>query len=73
MPKTILLAGTTGLMGSAVLPLFLANIRVGKVIALVRRPLATEHPKLEQWAGEDLLEAFQPVAVDAVICCLGTR
>lgn len=72
MPKTILLAGATGLVGSAVLPLLLEDARVGQVIALVRRPLPLTHPKLEQWAGEDLLEALRPVPVDAVICCLGT-
>lgn len=72
MPKTILLAGATGLVGSAVLPLLLEDARVGQVIAVVRRPLALEHPKLVQWAGEDLLEALRPVPVDAVICCLGT-
>lgn len=72
MPKTILLAGATGLVGSAVLPLLLADERVGKAVALVRRPLNLVHPKLEQWAGEDLLDALRPEAVDAVICCLGT-
>lgn len=72
MPKTILLAGATGLVGSACLPLLLADARVGKVVALVRRPLAISHQKLEQWADENLLEALRPAAVDAVICCLGT-
>lgn len=72
MSKIILLAGATGLVGSAVLPLLLADERVDKVIALVRRPLATEHPKLEQWVDEDLRDALKPVSVDAVICCLGT-
>lgn len=71
-PKTILLAGATGLVGSAVLPLLLADARAGKVIALVRRPLSVQHAKLEQWVGEDLLDALKPVAVDAVICCTGT-
>ncbi|HRO40273.1 MAG TPA: NAD(P)H-binding protein [Flavobacteriales bacterium] len=72
MSKTILLAGATGLVGGAVLPLLLADAHVGKVVALVRRPLAMEHLKLEQWVDEDLLDALRPVAVDAVICCLGT-
>ncbi|MBP8824069.1 MAG: NAD(P)H-binding protein [Flavobacteriales bacterium] len=72
MSTTILLAGATGLVGSAVLPLLLADARVGKVVALVRRPLSTEHIKLEQWVGQDLQDALKPTPVDAVICCLGT-
>ncbi|MBZ0207503.1 MAG: NAD(P)H-binding protein [Flavobacteriales bacterium] len=72
MSKTILLAGATGLVGSACLPLLLADERVGKVIALVRRPLTITHPKLEQWVGDDLQEELKPAKVDAVICCLGT-
>ena len=72
MSKTILLAGATGLVGSACLPLLLADQRVGKVIALLRRPLTTNNAKLEQWVGDDLQEELQPAKVDAVICCLGT-
>lgn len=71
MKKTILLAGATGLTGSACLPLLLADERVGKVITLARRPLP-EHGKLEQWVDGDLLHALRPRPVDAVICCLGT-
>lgn len=71
MKKTILLAGATGLVGSACLPLLLADERVAKVIALVRRPLSV-HAKLEQWVDADLLKALRPQPVDAVICCLGT-
>lgn len=72
MPKTILLAGATGLVGSAVLPLLLADARVGRVVALVRKPLPQAHPKLEQWLGDDLLAVLGPVPVDAVMCCTGT-
>lgn len=72
MPQTILLAGATGLVGSAVLPLLLADARVGRVVALVRSELLLAQGKLEQWVGGDLLAALRPVAVDAVICCLGT-
>ena len=71
MKKTILLAGATGLTGSACLPLLLADERVGKVITLTRRPTA-RHEKLEQWVADDLLQALRPRSVDAVICCLGT-
>lgn len=74
MSKTILLAGATGLVGSACLPLLLTDERVGKVIAPVRRPLGLQHAKLEPWPApsDDLLKGLRPVPVDAVICCLGT-
>ena len=74
MSKSILLAGATGLVGSACLHLLLADERVGKVVALVRRPLDLRHPKLDQWItpNADLLQGLKPVLVDAVICCLGT-
>lgn len=74
MPKTILLAGATGLVGSACLPLLLADERVSRVVALVRHPLNMGHPKLEQWDAPDadLLQGLRPEPVDAVICCLGT-
>lgn len=74
MSKTILLAGATGLVGSACLPLLLDDERVGTVIALVRRPLSLEHAKLQQWIapGDDLLQGLKPEAVGAVISCLGT-
>ena len=72
MSKTILLAGATGLVGSACLPLLLEDERVGKVIAVARRPLASMDAKLEQWVADDLLKALRSTPVDAVICCLGT-
>ena len=74
MPKTILLAGATGLVGSACLPLLLADERVSRVVALVRHPLNMRHSKLEQWDAPDadLLQGLKPEPVDAVICCLGT-
>lgn len=72
MPQTILLAGATGLVGGAVLPLLLADLRVGKVVVPVRRPLGPGGPLLDQRVGDDLLEVLRPEPVDAVICCLGT-
>jgi uncharacterized protein YbjT (DUF2867 family) len=72
MSKTVLLAGATGMVGSACLPLLLEDERVGQVVALVRKPLPVQHPKLVQWQGTPLLNALQADPVDAVICCLGT-
>ncbi|HMQ49612.1 MAG TPA: oxidoreductase [Saprospiraceae bacterium] len=70
--KTALLLGATGLIGSQLLPLLLNEARYEKVIALVRRPLPIQHPKLQNV----LFDYEQPdpsiVKGDEVFCCLGT-
>jgi len=72
MSSTILLAGPTGLIGNSTLHLALGDERFTQVIALSRRTLGLQHPKLQEWIGEDLLAALKPQRVDAVLCCLGT-
>lgn len=74
MKKTALLAGATGLVGSALLPLLLASERYAKVIVVGRRALATQHPKLTQVVTElSQLEAERlRLIADDVYCCLGT-
>ncbi len=72
----VLVAGATGLVGSACVRQLTASPRVARVVALVRRPWpeTPEHPKLSVVqvdlaapdAGEDTW------TVDAVICALGT-
>lgn len=71
--KKILLIGSTGLVGQAVLNLALKDPRVSQVIALSRRPL-TEHPRLlNPIVNFDLLPNNASWwDVDAVICTLGT-
>lgn len=71
MTKTILLAGATGEIGKVVLEIALADPRIERVIAVVRRPLP-EHKKLEQWVGPDLEKELKEERPDSVICCLGT-
>jgi uncharacterized protein YbjT (DUF2867 family) len=71
-PGTLLIAGPTGLIGSTVLDQALADPRFGQVIALTRRTIGRDHPKLVQWKDDDLLAALKPLPVDAVVCCLGT-
>lgn len=69
----LLLVGATGLVGSHVLRLALADARIQSVVAPSRRPLAA-HPKLEA----PLVEFDQLPGdaswwrADAVICTLGT-
>jgi len=74
MSFSILVAGATGLIGSEVVRQAMADPRVDRVIALVRRPIGSGHPKLVEWMedGDDLLTGLKPERVDAVICCLGT-
>lgn len=74
MKKTALLAGATGLIGSALLPLLLASDRYAKVIVVGRRPVSTQHPKLTQVVTDfDQLEAEGArLIADDVYCCLGT-
>ena len=72
--RTALLAGATGLVGSAVLTRLLASPRYRKVVVLVRRPLGAMAPKLEQQVVDFGRIESHPlaVAVDDVFCCLGT-
>lgn len=74
MQKTALLAGATGLVGAALLPLLLADARYAKVVVVGRHPAALAHPKLAQVVtGLDRLEAVRgQLAADDVFCCLGT-
>ena len=74
MKKTALLAGATGLVGSALLPLLLASERYAKVIVVGRRPVDMQHPKLTQVVtdlGQLEAERLRLIA-DDVYCCLGT-
>jgi uncharacterized protein YbjT (DUF2867 family) len=67
------LAGASGLVGSHLLRLLLANSQYSDVTALVRKPLAVEHPKLSQRVVEfSQLSAADVAGSDAVFCALGT-
>lgn len=70
--KTAILLGATGLVGSHLLDYLLRDPRYGAVVALVRRPLAVQHPKLRQ----EILDFDQPdpakIQGDDLFCALGT-
>ena len=74
MAKVALLAGTTGLIGSQLLDLMLADEHYSSVIAISRRPLGKSHPKLTNIVCElsELTTALAQVKANDVFCCLGT-
>lgn len=75
--KTLILVGSTGLVGQSVLQQALANEAVGKVIALSRRPLDSvflSNPKLNNLVVDfnNLPDDAVTWKADALICTLGT-
>jgi uncharacterized protein YbjT (DUF2867 family) len=72
--KTALLAGSTGLIGSQLLDLLIHEDRYEKVIALSRKPLTIQHPRLVNLIVDfdKLHQVAVSLKVDDVFCCLGT-
>ncbi len=71
---TALLAGASGLVGRYVLDQLTGAPEYDRVVAVVRRPLEFEHPKLvEVVADFAALERLpEPLRGDDAFCCLGT-
>lgn len=69
----VLLTGATGLVGSHLLCLLIADTRVDEIIAPTRRPLPPMN-KVVNPVEADLTDVLRPlnVAIDTVFCCLGT-
>jgi len=72
--RSALLLGATGLVGGHVLDLLLDDPAYGSVLALGRRALPREHPKLRQEVVDfDRVRDFADrVRAQDVFCCLGT-
>jgi uncharacterized protein YbjT (DUF2867 family) len=72
--KTALIAGATGLIGKELLQFLLNGSEYDKVVAIVRRSVETDYPKLDERIVDfDNLEQFKEIfTVDDVFCCLGT-
>ncbi|MBS0367412.1 MAG: NAD(P)H-binding protein [Proteobacteria bacterium] len=72
--RTVLLAGASGLTGSHVLDALLEANDIARVIAVTRRALGREHPRLANRIVqfERLASQLQGVRCDAALCCLGT-
>ncbi|RZI87858.1 MAG: NAD-dependent epimerase/dehydratase family protein [Microbacterium sp.] len=71
MTRTALIAGASGLVGSHLLELLLADEHWDRVVSVGRRTLDVVHPRLEQ-----RVVGFPQIgdvpAADDVFCCLGT-
>ena len=74
MPRTAVVAGATGLVGSLLLPRLAASADYAEVRVLGRRPPAQAHAKFKFVATDfsDLDRHAAALAADDVFCCLGT-
>ena len=74
MSRSALVAGATGLVGSHVLELLLANPQWSQVVTVGRRKTSNQHAKLEQRVLDlSELESVRDLPhIDDVFCCLGT-
>ncbi len=74
MPRSALVAGATGLVGGHCLQQLLQSNAYNQVIALVRKPLALSHAKLECVVVdfENLERHAMQTRTHDVFCCLGT-
>lgn len=72
--KVVLLAGASGLVGKNAVDAFLGAPEIGRVIAVTRRPLGREHPRLANRIVQfDNIEAqLKGTTCDVAVCCLGT-
>lgn len=70
----VIIAGSSGLIGSELLRLLLENENITSVLALVRKVQPIQHPKLEQLKlnFDSLYEYRNNIHGDAIYCCLGT-
>jgi uncharacterized protein YbjT (DUF2867 family) len=72
-PRTALIAGATGLVGSLCLKQLIADPAYDQVIAISRRPVPESHPKLTQKIFDfDKLGQLTSVTADDAFCALGT-
>lgn len=74
MPKTALIAGATGLVGSYCLEYLLQSKIYDKVICITRKTLPVQSPFLQQVIADtnNLAETLNQIKADDVYCCIGT-
>ena len=71
-PRSALLAGATGLVGSFLLERLLGSIAYASIELLVRRDLGRTHPKLTTSVIDFARLDERRIAAEDVYCCLGT-
>lgn len=71
-PKTALIAGASGQVGSFLLDLLLESETYTEVISIGRKLLDKQHPKLKQFVVDFTYESQLQFKADDVFCCLGT-
>jgi len=73
-PKVALLAGATGLVGGFLLDTLLEAGDFSRVVAVTRRPLAREHPRLANRTAQfdRIGSQFRGFTCHTAFCCLGT-
>jgi len=73
-PKTAIILGASGLVGRHCLKALLQETSYTEIIALVRKPLKVNHPKLKTYNIDfDTPELYKElIKGDDVYCCLGT-
>ena len=72
--RIVLLAGASGLTGGYALEALLGAPEIARVLAISRRALAREHPRLANRIVqfERLESQLKGVSCDLALCCLGT-
>ncbi len=71
--RIALVAGATGLIGSQLLDLLLADGTYSKVIGLSREPLSNSNPRFENVVVQaNELKNLRSLKADDVFCCIGT-
>lgn len=72
---SVLVLGASGLIGSHLIDLLKEDTGVDKIYLLLRKPLHTNHPKIEErivnFSNEDSFKNNIP-SVDTIFCCIGT-
>lgn len=71
-PRVALLAGATGLVGGNCLRQLLESPAYSRIIALLRRPLGIDHPRLEERIVDWERIRFADLTCDDAFCALGT-
>ena len=75
MSKRVIITGSTGMVGGLILKLCLESKDISEVIALVRRPANTIHPKYKEVVVLDFLDYTSQQQyfkeIDIVFYCLG--